>query len=149
METEFSVPGARKRAHVPGFGAQKEIELCGFGLRNRGPVLHFWDLRTGSAAGFLGSEMGAERAGLGAKSRSRFGWFAGGWEGTGGCGGKQGMGRLCGPSPEVGVWLCWTPKFGRLACTRPNSMSEMVSGRKGAFQAPHALFESSSSLYAA
>ena len=110
METEFSVPGARKRAHVPGFGAQKEIELCGFGLRNRGPVLHFWDLRTGSAAGFLGSEMGAERAGLGAKSRSQFGWFCRWVGGHWGLWGKAGDGQAAWTLPGGGRLVALDPE---------------------------------------
>lgn len=77
-------------------------KLCGFGLRNRGKALHFWDLRTVSAAGFLASEVGTKSVGLGAKSRSQFGCLCRGWEGIGDCGGKQGMGRVRGPSLERG-----------------------------------------------
>ncbi|XP_049654926.1 uncharacterized protein LOC126037982 [Accipiter gentilis] len=64
-------PGARSSrsatAHVADVGARKQTELPGFGPRNRGLALRVWTLRTGSAAGFFGSQMGPESAGVEAK----------------------------------------------------------------------------------
>lgn len=38
---------------------------------------------------------------------------------------ESGVGEVHKLLPEVRVWLHFSPKLGRLACTRPNSMPEM------------------------
>jgi len=62
---------------VADFWAWKQGKLCGFGLRNRGPVLHFGDLRTGSAAGFLGSKKAPSQLVWGPKAETSLAGFAG------------------------------------------------------------------------
>lgn len=55
--------------------------------------------------------------------------------GGGGMGGHRGQGGqgVWPPPPELRVGSCWSLKLGKLACTRLNSISELVSGGKGAF----------------
>ena len=109
-------------------------------------VLHFWDFKTGSP-GFGVEKQTLSQLVWWPKAEASWAVFEGGRDGIGACMGKEGSGQGVWTLTRGGGLVALDTKASVPACTRPNSMSELVSGGKGAFQTPNTIFASNSSLY--